>query len=272
MQSRTRHPREGVIPTTKAIDRPKGRAGRRFAPFALALALGAAAAPAQAGSGEAVVRAERGGASGGLASAGAALREASAEYRKSLEALIAIHEREAVSATEVLAQRRALYEQGIVSRRELEEAESALAGAKAKAEEARKQIGASEAAVAKAVEAERGAAISATGARRAMNAVIRSAGSAGWSLSNAAKVSSFFTGHFGRSLPVSAFGQSRTHDRLGYDHSHALDVALHPDSAEGQALIEYLRREGIPFLAFRAAIPGVSTGAHIHIGSPSHRL
>jgi len=49
-------------------------------------------------------------------------------------------------------------------------------------------------------------------------------------------------------------------------------VALHPDSPEGKGLIKYLQDQGIPFLAFRAAIPGVATGPHIHIGNPSRRL
>jgi hypothetical protein len=73
-------------------------------------------------------------------------------------------------------------------------------------------------------------------------------------------------------LPTSAVGQSVTHNQLGYDHRNAVDVALHPDSSEGKALISYLQNQGIPFLAFRAAIPGVATGPHIHIGSPSRRL
>jgi hypothetical protein len=58
----------------------------------------------------------------------------------------------------------------------------------------------------------------------------------------------------------------------GDDHHNAVDVALHPDSSEGRALINYLQGRGIPFLAFRGAIPGIATGPHIHIGSPSHRL
>jgi len=63
-----------------------------------------------------------------------------------------------------------------------------------------------------------------------------------------------------------------TLDILGYDHRNAVDVALHPDSAEGKALINHLQNQGIPFLAFRAAVPGVATGPHIHIGNPSHRI
>jgi hypothetical protein len=102
--------------------------------------------------------------------------------------------------------------------------------------------------------------------------MLRYNGLSGWSLANLGNVQAFFAGKFGHALPTSAVGQSSTHNRLGYDHRNAVDVALHPDSSEGQALINYLQAQGIPFLAFRGAIPGVATGPHIHIGSPSHRL
>jgi hypothetical protein len=71
---------------------------------------------------------------------------------------------------------------------------------------------------------------------------------------------------------VSAVGQTPLHDRIGFDHSQALDVALHPDSSEGRTFMDFLRRSGIPFLAFRGAVPGAATGAHIHVGPPSNRL
>jgi hypothetical protein len=51
-----------------------------------------------------------------------------------------------------------------------------------------------------------------------------------------------------------------------------MDVAVHPDSAEGRALMAYLQSQGIPYTAFRAPLAGNATGAHIHIGSPSRRL
>ena len=84
-------------------------------------------------------------------------------------------------------------------------------------------------------------------------------------------IKSFFVSKFGRTLPVSAFGQTRLHNRLGFDHRNSVDVALSPDSAEGRALIGKLRSLGVPFIAFRKAIPGVATGAHIHVGRPSPR-
>jgi hypothetical protein len=84
-------------------------------------------------------------------------------------------------------------------------------------------------------------------------------------------IKKLFTSKFGRTLPVSAFGQTDLHSRLGFDHRNGVDVALHPDSVEGRALVAKLRVLGIPFIAFRRAVPGVATGPHIHIGNPSPR-
>jgi len=97
-------------------------------------------------------------------------------------------------------------------------------------------------------------------------------GSSKWSLREAPRLEKYFAQRFGRSLPIAARGQSETHNRFGFDHRDALDVALHPDSAEGKILIGELRKAGIPFIAFRGAVPGVSTGPHIHVGRPSGRL
>ena len=97
-------------------------------------------------------------------------------------------------------------------------------------------------------------------------------GSGKWKLADAAKVQDFFQAKFKRPLPVSAFGQSDLHTRWGWDHRNGMDVGLHPDSAEGRALIEFLRNESIPFLAFRGPVPGVATGPHIHIGNRSPRI
>ena len=97
-------------------------------------------------------------------------------------------------------------------------------------------------------------------------------GSGNWKISDATRVEDFFLRKFGRRLPSSTIGQSDLHTRWGYDHRNGMDVGLHPDSVEGRGLIEFLRMEGIPFLAFRGAVPGVSTGPHIHVGNPSRRL
>jgi hypothetical protein len=92
-----------------------------------------------------------------------------------------------------------------------------------------------------------------------------------WTLAEAAKVKEFFLSKFNRPLPLSNFGQSDLHTRWGLDHRNSMDVNLHPDSVEGRALVEFLKAESIPFLAFRGPIPGVSTGPHIHVGNRSPR-
>jgi hypothetical protein len=103
------------------------------------------------------------------------------------------------------------------------------------------------------------------------SSLIRYSGFNNWNINDINKVSRFFVEKFGNPLPISAYGQSEIHDRMGFAHYNAIDVSLHPDSREGQALMEFLRSSGIPFLAFRHAVPGSATGAHIHIGKPSSR-
>jgi hypothetical protein len=97
-------------------------------------------------------------------------------------------------------------------------------------------------------------------------------GTGKWKLSDAGRIEEFFVSKFKKPLPLSAFGQSDLHTRWGWDHRNGMDVGLHPESAEGRALIEFLRSESIPFLAFRGAVPGVATGPHIHIGNRSPRI
>jgi hypothetical protein len=93
-----------------------------------------------------------------------------------------------------------------------------------------------------------------------------------WRLTDSGKIEEFFRTKFKKPLPMSAFGQSELHTRWGWDHRNGMDVGLHPDSVEGRALIEFLRAESIPFLAFRGAVPGVATGPHIHVGNRSPRI
>ncbi len=84
-------------------------------------------------------------------------------------------------------------------------------------------------------------------------------------------IKGFFVSKFGTSLPVSAVGQTRLHNRFGFVHRNSVDVALNPDSPEGRALLQKLRGFGFPFIAFRKPVKGVATGAHIHVGNPSPR-
>lgn len=86
------------------------------------------------------------------------------------------------------------------------------------------------------------------------------------------KISRAFEHRFSKSLPVSANGDTAVHRALGFDHRGRVDVALNPDQPEGAWLRKYLLTHRIPYFAFRAAVPGRATGAHIHIGPMSGRI
>jgi hypothetical protein len=87
-----------------------------------------------------------------------------------------------------------------------------------------------------------------------------------------ARVEMAFARQFGKPLPVSAMGETAVHRALGFDHRGRVDVAVQPDLPEGIWLRAYLTEYRIPYFAFRQAVPGKATGAHIHIGPMSTRL
>lgn len=166
-------------------------------------------------------------------------------------------------------QLRMLYSEGLIVRIELEKSEQELTAAKTRVEETKK----AQELASKAQElAKTKSFVKPTLMRLNSSATVRRSTAGSWSISNLSTVQQFFSTTFGRPLPTSTIGQSATHNRMRWNHRNAVDVGLHPDSTEGRALIAYLQNSGIPFLAFRGAIPGVSTGPHIHIGSPSQRL
>ena len=207
------------------------------------------------------------------------LIKATNEYKTSVEALITIYEGEVKAAGERLEKRKELFAQGLVAKRDIEAGEQEIKQAQANLDQARNQIVEADhlIAEAKAEEVERlkpaAPAISRrSGGYTANPAILRYGGGSGWTLARASQVQSFFASQFGRQIPIRAYGQTATHNRMRFNHSNSMDVAVHPDSAEGRALIAYLRGAGIPFLAFRSAVPGAATGAHIHIGYPSHRM
>ena len=220
---------------------------------------------------------------GGAARLTAQLAQAKGEYESSLEQLLALNDADAKKADGQLLKTKELYDQGLVTRRELEAADDAASRAREKVAEVQAQLKVAEVQFAEAlVEAESENDKSKTKPYSASPAVggwvvrkaayVRYGGARAWSLSEAGVVEQFFRAKFGRALPVSAFGQSSLHDRWGYDHHNAMDIPLSPDSVEGHALIEYLRSSGIPFTAFHFAIPGSATGPHLHVGLPSHRI
>jgi hypothetical protein len=205
--------------------------------------------------------------------------KASAEnFQHSTRALIALQEKELQSATAKLEQVRALAEDGLLARIEVDKAEELVNSIQQKLEVSRHQISEANLLEAGRVSPEIATAVKAStpltkplGNYSSSGNIIRYSTPTLWVPSGLGDIQSFYKSKFGRTLPVSALGQSSTHNSMGYDHRNAVDIALHPDSAEGRAVIDYLRSRGIPFLAFRAAVPGVATGPHIHIGQPSRK-
>ncbi|MFN0086979.1 MAG: hypothetical protein ACKVX9_16430 [Blastocatellia bacterium] len=199
---------------------------------------------------------------------------ASATYRESLERLIGLQRDDEKRAAELLERRRRLLDLGVIAKREVEESAQALAAAESKVAETARQLEQVEQLVAEVNAAEQLAKMppEPTGTFKMTGALVRYIGSSRWAMTDFGKIDAFFRLKFGKPLPVSAFGQTETHNRLGFDHREALDVAVHPDGAEGQSVIEFLMKQGISFIAIRSAIPGSATGAHIHIGPSSRRI
>lgn len=203
------------------------------------------------------------------------LIQSTQEYKASIEKLIGFHQADIDKQTERLKKRQELYQLGVIARRELEDVETELNNSRNKITNLQKELAEADNLLVEA-EAAKDLALNPplpnAPSYRVSLGVIRYSGFAEWSLQNAPVVQKFFQGRFGHSLPVTAYGQSPTHDRLGFDHSNCMDVGLQPESDEGQALITFLRSSGIPFQAFNRAIAGSSTGPHIHIGKPSARI
>lgn len=200
------------------------------------------------------------------------LVETTREYRASLERLLALQAAEAAQTRAAAARLRALFQQGLVSRAEAARGEHAAARAEAPAEETRRRLVEADAVMAETLAAVEVARQEPGAGPVATPSVVQDPGRGDFAVADVSGVEAFFAGRFGRPMPVSARGQTATHARLGLDHRHAVDVALHPDGEEGRALIAHLRGRGLPFLAFRGVVPGASTGPHIHIGPISQRL
>jgi hypothetical protein len=196
------------------------------------------------------------------------------DSRAGAEKLVALREEEVKKLTEEYRKRREFYHQGLISRAELNQIERPLADALARLEGDKRWVTEQDIAIAEASMRDELLQLPslAVGGYIETGSLIRFNGDRVWSIADAPKIQNFFFQTFGRGLPISAYGQTGIHDRLQFDHRNAMDVALHPDSQEGRSLISHLRQSRIPFVAFRNAVPGSSTGAHIHIGRPSPSL
>lgn len=199
------------------------------------------------------------------------------EYKASLGKLLPFYENEVKRAEEKLEQSRKLLAEGLIARTQVEENERALVLAKEKILDLNRQTANAEAQIAGVLVETAADEVIAKNLRLAKQKLIRTSsftrftGAGGWSIGDAWRIQRFFTDTFNKQLPIAVFGQGAIHDRWRLDHRNAMDIQLQPDGVEGQALLNFLQKNGIPFSAFRSAIPGTATGPHIHIGRPSHR-
>ena len=190
--------------------------------------------------------------------------------REGYDQLLAAYEEQLKSQAAELARRRALYQQGQISEASVRAAAYDVATTQSHIIEVQQWIFEDDLALTELV-ARTGPPLRAGGYEDSA-LLVRYNGQTAWSVGDAEKIESFFLSRFGRAMPVSARGQTAAHDRMGFDHHNAIDVALYPDSDEGRTLMQYLKQAGIPFIAFRGKMAGSATGAHIHIGKPSLRI
>lgn len=203
--------------------------------------------------------------------------KATNDYKASLEKLVAIYEDNVKKAEAKVEVSKKLLAEGLIAKAQLEESERALAAEQQKVLETRRQMTSADAQIAGVLVETAADDEIAKNLKLAKQSLIRTSaftrytGSSGWNLTDAWKIQRFFSDTFHKQLPIAVFGQGAIHERWHLDHRNAMDIQLHPDGVEGRALLDYLQKNGIPYSAFRSAIPGTATGPHIHIGRPSHR-
>ena len=196
------------------------------------------------------------------------------EYRDQLTVQRKLEDLDVYRRQREVDQRTDMLEKGYISKSEFEQSKLALARAQAKLADTDQRIRDAEMIIGEAEARSRLASLPPLppGGYSEAGGLVRFNGSAEWSLADSTKIETYFAMLFGHPLPVSARGESDVHRQMHFDHRNAMDVALHPDSIEGRALMDYLKKSGIPFMAFRGKVAGSSTGAHIHIGRPSMRI
>lgn len=202
------------------------------------------------------------------------LLDVARDHRRTLEASIPRREKELRAASASLDRNSTLYARGVITRAELDAAARDAGEARAQLDWTRQELLRTTALIVE-IEARRKLATLPPlrpGQYEASEGLIRYSGARELSPGALSALDRHFVGSVGRPLPVSALGQTDVHTRLGLDHRHAVDLALHPDSVEGRLVIAWLRERGIAFLAYRTARMGAATGAHIHVGRPSERF
>lgn len=205
-----------------------------------------------------------------------ALIERMKASRQELNESLPLYETKCAHQTAEFDIKKKLYEENLISKTELDDYGEDLTKLKLETERIRKRIADNDLALSLAEENAARETVPfknlAPGAYEKRKGVISYNGAGSWSVTEISKVASYYRARFSRELPITAMGQSSTHDHMGLDHRDAVDVGVSPASVEGRSLMAYLRKARIPFLAFRGKVAGMANGPHIHIGPPSHLM
>src|SRR5437899_5286850 len=157
-------------------------------------------------------------------SGGATTESSSMETMKSSLAqdrkLLAGYEREQSALRAEVIRRRRLFQDGQISKDQVLEAERSFVAALTRVHAMRESVVETDIAITEAVLGEkvlRMPELPVNGYSETAD-LKRFNGASKWSLKDAPQVERYFAQTFGRDLPVTAMGQSDTHNRLGFDH------------------------------------------------------
>ena len=138
------------------------------------------------------------------------------ETRAGAEKLLALHENERQRRADEYQRQRELYHQGLVARNEVLQAERSLAEAMLKVDEDKRWIAETDSALTEVTMRDEllGLPSLGLGGYSETHNLLRFNGASLWRLAEVSKVEKFFVATFGCALPISALGQTATHDRL----------------------------------------------------------
>lgn len=149
--------------------------------------------------------------------------------RDGLKNLLSVYETKVASQAIDYEVKKQLYEEGLISQVEYEESERALSNTRGEIQQVQRWIAEDNVALSLVeFEARKDLRYLPLGAYEETATLIRFNGTADWTLARAGEIQKFFFQQFGQPIPISAMGQTPTHERMGFDHREAMDVAVIP--------------------------------------------
>jgi hypothetical protein len=183
------------------------------------------------------------------------------------QTMLGAAERRVERQAALVRDRRKLLEMGIIARAEMNSVDAELETRQHVLDLARNRV--------RLIEAQRQMAQEEQNLEQALESrrtMSKFAGCGRFSQADFEAIAAEFERQFHYPLPVTARGQTPLHESLGLDHHGKVDVGLNPEEPAGIWLRRLLEDRQIPYIAFRAAVPGAATAPHIHLGTGSSRI